>query len=385
MQYKEEKKTYGILLPILVIIALIIGYLYLAPRYDKKMKSTPEEVELTLHVEPLKVQDVGVEKSYIGYVTPINDVNVIPYISGFLEDIYVEGGQEVAAGDTLIVIKQNEYKAKMDAAKASVLQAQANFNNAQIYYKRIKDAGPKAISKTEVDNAKASFLSAQAQVANAKANHELAKVNYDYTIIQAPISGLVGNVTLTKGDYVSPAGQSLLSIIQFNPIRVVFSITDKDYLEEIGRGALFSGENIKLKLADGRIFDKPGTYKFADNQINRDTNSIAVYADFENADKTLVSNAYVDVLVEKKYTDGVLIKQSLVTMTEKGNYIYLVNGNNLDKVKIDIVTSIGSNYLVRNGFKKGDYIVLDKIGDVSPKQKIKVVMAGEKNPQQEKK
>ena len=178
------------------------------------------------------------------------------------------------------------------------------------------------------------------------------KVNYDYTVIQAPISGIVGNVSLTKGDYVSPSGQPLLSIIQYNPIRVVFSITDKDYLEEIGKGGLFAGEKIRLRLADGRIFEQPGTYRFADNQINRSTNSIAVYADFANADKTLIANAYVDVLVERKYTDGILIRQSLVTLAPDGSYVYVVNGNRLDKVRIDIVASVGSDYLVRNGFQK---------------------------------
>lgn len=373
MQNKEEKKTYSILLPVIVVLALVLGYYALASHHKNvQNKAVDSAAELTLNVMPLKTQDVKIEKSYIGYVTPINDVNVLPYISGFLEDIFVEGGQEVKQGDTLIIIRQNEYKARMDAAKAEVMQAEATFNNAKVYYKRIQDAGPKAISKTEVDNAKASFLSAQAQVANAKANYELAKVNYEYTIIQAPISGIVGNVTLTKGDYVSPASTPLLRIIQFDPIRVVFSITDKDYLEEITHGSLFEGEKIKLKLADGRIFEKSGTYKFADNELNKTTNSISVFADFENADKTLVSNAYVDVLVEKNYSDGVLINQNLVTMSPEGNYVYLVNNNRLDKVKIEIITSVNNQYLVKNGFKKGDYIVLDKIGRIGKNQKIKI-------------
>ena len=355
MEYGEEKKTYGVLLPVLLVVALLIGYFYLKP--GPSDKASPENGgELVLHTAPLQPQDVTVEKTYIGYVTPISDVDVIPYISGFLEDIYVEGGQEVAAGDTLIVIRQNEYKARMDAAAAQVLEAQANFNNAQVYYRRIRNAGARAVSKTEVDN-------------------ELAKVNYDYTVIQAPISGIVGNVSLTKGDYVSPSGQPLLSIIQYNPIRVVFSITDKDYLEEIGKGGLFAGEKIRLRLADGRIFEQPGTYRFADNQINRSTNSIAVYADFANADKTLIANAYVDVLVERKYTDGILIRQSLVTLAPDGSYVYVVNGNRLDKVRIDIVASVGSDYLVRNGFQKGDRIVLDKVGTIRKDQKIRVVSA----------
>lgn len=374
MEYGEEKKTYGVLLPVLLVVALLIGYFYLKPGSSRKV--SPENGgELVLHTAPLQPQDVTVEKTYIGYVTPINDVDVIPYISGFLEDVYVEGGQEVAAGDTLIVIRQNEYKARMDAAAAQVLEAQANFNNAQVYYRRIRSAGARAVSKTEVDNAKASYLSAEAQLAAAKADYELAKVNYDYTVIQAPISGIVGNVSLTKGDYVSPSGQPLLSIIQYNPIRVVFSITDKDYLEETGKGGLFAGEKIRLRLADGRIFEQPGTYRFADNQINCSTNSIAVYADFANADKTLIANAYVDVLVERKYTDGILIRQSLVTLAPDGSYVYVVNGNRLDKVRIDIVASVGSDYLVRNGFQKGDRIVLDKVGTIRKDQKIRVVSA----------
>lgn len=157
MEYGEEKKTYGVLLPVLLVVALLIGYFYLKP--GPSDKASPENGgELVLHTAPLQPQDVTVEKTYIGYVTPISDVDVIPYISGFLEDIYVEGGQEVAAGDTLIVIRQNEYKARMDAAAAQVLEAQANFNNAQVYYRRIRSAGARAVSKTEVDNAKASYL-----------------------------------------------------------------------------------------------------------------------------------------------------------------------------------------------------------------------------------
>lgn len=148
---------------------------------------------------PLAPRDVSLTQSYIGYVTPIHSVDIVPYINGFLEDIMVDGGQRVERGDNLILIRQNEYKASLEAAEASVLQADATLNNAAVYYRRVKQAGTKVISKTELDNAKASYLSAKAALAQAKANRDLAKVNFDYTIIQAPISGIVGNVDLTRG------------------------------------------------------------------------------------------------------------------------------------------------------------------------------------------
>ena len=81
------------------------------------------------------------------------------------------------------------------------------------------------------------------------------------------------------------------------------------------------------------------------------------------------------MLVEKKYTDGILIKQELVTLTPDGSYVYVVNGSRLDKVKVDVVAVVGGSYLVRNGFRQGDRIVLDKVGIIRKDQKIKVVAA----------
>lgn len=377
MQKIEEKKSYSWLLTVVLVLALGLGYYSLDIGKKTINKKTQGEDSITLNVVALKAEAVNIKKSYIGYVTPINEVDVLPYINGFLEDIMITGGQNVKQGDNLLVIKQDEYKANLDAARAAVLQAEANYANAKVYYDRIKKAGPKAISQTEIDNAKASFLSTQAAVAQAKANHALAKVNYDYTLIQAPITGTVGNVSLTKGDYVSPSGKPLFKVIQYDPIRVVFSITDKDYLDEVGQGPLFANEIIKLKLANGEIFTKNGLYKFADNTINRSTNSIAVFADFENADKTLLANAYVDVIIDKLYDDGVLVKQNYVIQEADGNYVYVVNGSQLAKIKVYIVATIGTNYLLRNDFKADDYLIIDDVSHLSKNQKIKVKVVNE--------
>lgn len=376
---KQEEKTYGWLLAVVLVLALLAGYYALKETQKAKPQTVTAAKEITLRVVPVKAEDVDIQKSYIGYVTPINEVSVLPYINGFLDKIMVSGGQDVSQGETLVVIKQDEYKANMDAARASVIQAEANFANAKSYYDRIKKAGAKAVSKTEIDSAKASYLSSQAAVAQAKANFALAKVNYDYTEIQAPVNGTVGEVSLTKGDYVSPGGQALFKIIQYNPIRVVFSITDKDYLDELAQGKLFAQDEIRLRLSNGNIYAKPGQYRYVDNEIDRQTNSIAVYADFENEDKTLVANAYVDVLLNKIYKNGVLVRQNYVSREADGNYVYVVNGSQLSKVKVDIVAPVKNDYLLKNTFKRGDYLVIDKVSKMSPDQKIRIeIVGGEK-------
>lgn len=376
MQNEVGKKVYSKLLIVLAVLAALLVYLYASsvPAQSRESAEIP-----SYNATPVNPRKVAVSDSFVGYVTPIHSVAVVPYINGFLERILVEGGQEVKAGDTLIIIRQDEYKARLDAAKAQVLQAQANFNNARLYYNRIKKAGARAVSKTELDNAKASYLSAEAALAQAKADRDLAQVNFDYTVIKAPIDGIVGNVSLTKGDYVSPGSQALLKIIQYNPIRVVFSITDKDYLARMGAdpSGLFAGNKIKLRLADGNVFAKEGTFRFTGNEIDRPTSSLSVYADFENADRKLLANAYVDVLIERDYDDGILLPQTAISMEAKGNYVFVVSRGVLEKKAIDIISNTGGSYLVKNVFAPGDYVVTDKIIRFAPGQKARVRVEGQ--------
>lgn len=376
MQNEVGKKVYSKLLIVLAVLAALLVYLYASSAPAQSRESAEVPVYGAIPVNPGKI---AVSDSFVGYVTPIHSVAVVPYINGFLDRILVEGGQEVKAGDTLIVIKQDEYKARLDAAKAQVLQAQANFNNARLYYNRTKKAGARAVSKTELDNAKASYLSAEAALAQAKADRDLAQVNFDYTVIKAPIDGVVGNVSLTKGDYVSPGSQALLKIIQYNPIRVVFSITDKDYLARMGAdpSGLFAGNKIKLRLADGNVFAKEGTFRFTGNEIDRPTSSLSVYADFENADRKLLANAYVDVLIERDYDDGILLPQTAMSMEAKGNYVFVVSRGVLEKKAVDIISNTGGSYLVKNVFAPGDYVVTDKISRFAPGQKARVRVEGQ--------
>ena len=279
-------------------VLLLMSLGYLAPKATLAA-STQKQRELTLNVIPIEPQDITITSTYVGYVTPIKSVDLVPNVSGYIEDVFVQGGQDVKVGDNLVLIDQREYKADLNAAIAATTQAQANFNNAKVYYERIKKACKKSISQTEFDNAKAEYLSALGNLEEAKANQAKAQVMYDYTVLQSSIDGVVGNVDLTKGNYVAPGSGALLSIIQYDPIRVVFSISDKEYLNEIAKqnGApLFAGEKIMLKLSNGNLYKPLGEFKFTDNSIDKATGSVAVYADFANPNHELMANAYVDVL-----------------------------------------------------------------------------------------
>lgn len=342
--------------------------------------AVPAAQEPVFNVLPLKPEDITITSSYVGYVIPIKSVDLVPNVSGYIEDVWVEGGQEVRAGDNLLLIDQREYKAALNAAKAAVTKAQADFANAKAYYERIKKAGAKAISASEHDSAKAGYLSALAAVEQAKAEEAKAQVLYDYTVLQASIDGVVGNVSLTKGNYVAPAGSPLLSIVQYNPIRVVFALSDKEYLNAVSRQngqPLFAGELIRLKLADGSLYQKTGEFKYIDNAQEKGTGSVAVYADFANSERKLMPDAYVDVLVERMVIGGYALRQNYVSLSPEGAFVYVANNNRLRKVPLKIIGEENGFYVVNNQFAQDDYLVIDKVGNIAPDATVKTKVAAE--------
>lgn len=366
----NEKEKHVPVWTIVVVAAAAAGwwfwrYYHLMP--SAKLAAAPTQV----HAVPVVEKTVTVEKKYIGYVTPVNDVEVRPYVNGFISEVAVEGGQELRKGDKLLVIEQSEYKAALDAAEAAAAKAEADFNYARDYYQRIKKAGTKAVSQTETDNAKAQFLSAQAAWAGAKASAEQARVNFGYTVISSTIDGVAGNVALTPGDYVSPQSL-LLTVVQTDPMRVVFSISDKDYLEESRKKVMFDGETIRLRLADGSLYPQVGKFRYSDNKIDRSTNAIAVYADFENPERLLADNAYVTVLVEKQY-QGVPVAKDLVNLQSDGSFVYAATGDVVRKHPVEILSEYGNNYVLKNNFAAGMRLVTDKITLRGSERKMDVI------------
>lgn len=366
MESNAEHKPSGkhsLIVIFLVLLVCGLGYEIFALKTEKKPQTAalaPQTTAIAIDVVPLTPRDVTLSKHYIGYVAPVHSVSVLPFIGGFIESVHVCNGQFVKAGQLLAILEQGEYKANLRLARAAVMQAAANYENADSYYTRIQSAGENAVAHADRDKARADFLSAKAALAQAEAQLAAAEVNYKYTIIRAPISGIIGTVEPTKGDYVSPAGQPLMTIMQVTPVKVVFSLTDKDYIQNVsanGLSDLLKGNKIRLQLPNGEFYPAEGVYRYAENALDKGTNSVAVYVDFDNKDNILLPNAYVTVYLEQEFKNVVALPQNQVTMTPDGDFITTANQHGLQQQKIDIVDTQGENYIVRNTFAPQTYLV----------------------------
>ena len=371
-----SKKKYIFSIFIFALIAFILGifsfFLWQKANEKHEKQITFETQNISLHAELLKPQQIDFVQKYIGYVKPIHEASLRPYISGFIDKIYVKGGQTVKKNDILLTLQQDEYLASLNAAYADILKAEAVYQNKELYYERIQKAGL-SVSPSELDAAEADYLSAGASLEQAKANFALSKVNYNYTFIISPIDGVVGDATLTTGNYISPSQNPVIHVVQYDPIRVVFSISDKEYLEELRKKVPFEDEELKIELPNGEIFENKGIFQYTDNTLDLQTNSMAIYADFKNSGKILTPNTYVTVLCKKYFKNAVAVSKERVMMENDGNYLYIIREGKLQKVPVQILATKNEEFILKNTFEPKDYIVLDSVENTYLDQKIHII------------
>ncbi|MBE6467106.1 MAG: efflux RND transporter periplasmic adaptor subunit [Alphaproteobacteria bacterium] len=356
-------------LALILVFALFFCF-FIKPEALSKIEDTPT---LSVDVMSLIKQNINLSNEYVGYVIPINSLEVMANVSGYIDEIFVKGGDKVNEGDNLLLIDQKQYKADFEAANASLKMAEAEYFNAKNYYNRIIKAGKNAVSASDIDNAKASFLSAEAKMKQAKAEVEKARVILDYTVLQSSINGLVGAVGLTKGDFISAGQTKLFDVIQTSPIRVEFAIPDKDILNNFANLTQDSDKyEIKLKLADNSWYQNKGKFAYFDNKINKLTSSLAVFVDFENPDNVLLANSYVTVAVSKKLTDVFVIDRKYVRLADDGAFVYVIKNNSLRKEKLKILGYYNNDYVTDNDFAKNDFLVVGNVDNITAGTKLKI-------------
>lgn len=367
---KDYKKIITRVVAVLVLLlGLNWGY-WSYHRLHSPIGIKAEDLPQVSAVKPV-ARSVTVTDNYIGQVEAINQAQIVPYISGYIADIAAAGGQFVKKGEVLATIKQEEYIAALAQAEADVSAANADLFNAKTKYERMQKAGDKAVSPADMDNAEAEYLAAVAALKKAEAGQQTARTEFDYTYLTAPFDGYLGNINMSVGEYVSPQSNGLMEVVQYNPIRVVFSVSDKEYLNHFKD---HEPQNlvVKLKLANNELFEQTGNIEYTSNQVNNQTGSVAVYIEFANPEHKLMPNAFVEVLLERTYDKVLLWPKNRVDMRLDGNYVYVVRDGVLQTQKIHIYGTFDNQYVISDDFAAGTYLVNESVEPRLLQQKVTV-------------
>jgi len=325
-------------------------------------------------VEEIKPQNVTKEKSHIAHVEAINSVSLQPEVSGKIEDILFNEGSFVKKNDVLFTIESDSFKATVELRKAELAKAEAGLTEAERNYKRqITLSKQNIASQATFDNAESAFLQAQASVAQAKANLDLASINYEYTFVRAPIDGYIGKALVTKGNRVVASQQILAKIVQMNPIRVAFTLTDKEFVS-LKKNIKEEGKQ-KLKaiitLPDGTMETKEFLSVFEDNEVSTNTATVAIYGDLENNDETLIPGGYVQIALLFDDASALLVPQAALAQDENGFYAYIVGPDNIAlERRLQLGDVIGNRQIVKSGLKAGDKVVIKGVQKLKHGQKV---------------
>ncbi|ECZ9692875.1 multidrug efflux RND transporter periplasmic adaptor subunit AcrA [Salmonella enterica] len=376
----------------LAVVLMLSGSLALTGCDDKQDQQggqqMPEVGVVTLKTEPLQITT-----ELPGRTVAYRIAEVRPQVSGIiLKRNFVEGS-DIEAGVSLYQIDPATYQATYDSAKGDLAKAQAAANIAELTVKRYqKLLGTQYISKQEYDQALADAQQATAAVVAAKAAVETARINLAYTKVTSPISGRIGKSSVTEGALVQNGqAPALATVQQLDPIYVDVTQSSNDFLrlkQELANGSL-KQENGKAKVdlvtSDGIKFPQSGTLEFSDVTVDQTTGSITLRAIFPNPDHTLLPGMFVRArLQEGTKPAALLVPQQGVTRTPRGDATVLVVGadNKVETRQIVASQAIGDKWLVTDGLKAGDRVVVSGLQKVRPGAQVKVQEITADNKQQ---
>lgn len=361
-----------------VLIVAIIAALLIA-RSLKSGKSQQAHLQSATPIvvtQPIERVDLAAQREYVGHVDPIQTVSLRPQISGEIAQVHFKDGAMVKAGQLLFSIDSRQFQAAVNARQADLAQAEANSDRADKYLKRLQNSDKRSVSAAAMEAAESDALQGRAAVAQAKAALTTAKINLGYTRITAPISGHASKAIFSKGNYVTPAAE-LATIIQTDPIRITFTLPDKDYINQIDQFKNAGSDvfNAAILLSNGLEYPEKGMRDFENNQIDIATGTMAMSLRYKNSEGLLVPGSMVRVAVKPaKPQIATVIPQQAVLVDSKGDYVYIVDENNktvLRRVKLGI--SYGVFYEVLSGVKAGEQIVTTGIQSIRDGIEVKPI------------
>lgn len=261
--------------------------------------AAPEALPPLVTVEKVASISESAGKRYVAHTEAIEEVELRARITGYIQAINFKEGDLVKQGDLLFELEDTTYRAQVQAARSLLDQIKAELKYSEDNYHRQKTLRESsAVSQSTLDDAVRLNSLNKAKLHGAEADLLDAENNLSYCKIYAPITGRIGRVTQTLGNLVTPSSEKLADIVQISPVYVNFALSERDYLSLFGNvETLRQRGNLRLTLSDDSIFTHPGRVAFIDNRVDIGTNTLSVWAVFDNPEGMLIPGGYVTMIL----------------------------------------------------------------------------------------
>jgi membrane fusion protein, multidrug efflux system len=374
---------------LIAIVGMILGGLMLnCCGQQPTSGGPPQGVAPEVAVVVIQPERVAITTELAGRTSAYLVAEVRPQVSGIIKERLFNEGGDVKAGSVLYQIDPAIYQAAYASAKAALARTEANLTPTRLKAERYKElVAIKAVSQQDYDDIAAALKQAEADIEASRAAMETARINLAYTRVTAPISGRIGKSSVTTGALVTASqGAALATIQQLDPVYVDVTQSSANLLrlkQSIASGRIKSDSanqaKVKLLLEDGTAYPLEGILKFSDVTVDPGTGSFTLRTVFPNPKHILLPGMYVRAILEEGVNEqAILVPQQGVTRDQKGNAIAMVvdNSDKVEQRTLKIDRAIGDKWLVSEGLKPGDRLILEGLQKIKPGVPVKVVSFG---------
>ena len=353
---------------------------------DNNTNQTAQPAPQNVSVIELSPQNIPLSFEFSARAQGSKETEVRARVSGILlKRNYVEGSK-VEEGSVLFEIDPDQYKVALDQAKAQLAQAKAQFINAETQWKRTDELHKQGFASDKaLDEARATMDSLAASKELAQAAVEAAQLNFDYTTVKAPISGITSMEAQSEGSLISTTGL-LTKIVQVDPIYVIFSASENEIMslrDMTERGLIRNPENkaeivAKVRFGDDTMYNQNGTINFINPTIDESTGTIKLRAVFPNEEGKIRPGQFLRLVMEGlTRIDALTVPQEAVMQEANGSYVYRVGENNvLESVSVKTgLTTPNGEWIIDEGLKAGDKVVVAGLLKLRPGMNVNPVVA----------
>jgi membrane fusion protein, multidrug efflux system len=304
-------------------------------------------------------KDIDITKEYVCQIHAFKHIELRSLERGYLQNIFVDEGQSVSQGQPMFKIMPNLYQVDLQKSKAEA-------DLANIEYKNTKALADKNIvSENEL-------LLAKARLDKANAEVKLAETHLNFTNINAPFSGIMDHLNVRNGSLINE-GDLLTTLSDISKMWVYFNVPEAEYLSFKNNKDTQAHIKVRLKMANGEIFDQTGLVDTIEADFDNKTGNIEFRSTFPNPNKILRHGGTGNILISVPYKNALLIPQKATFEILDKTYVYVINKDNkLEQRLITIDAELPYLYIVKQGLKDDDRILLEGLRKVHNSEKVEI-------------
>jgi membrane fusion protein, multidrug efflux system len=340
-----------------------------------------------VRVLAVAAQDLPVRYEYVGQTTGSREVEVRARVTGILQQRNFKEGAKVARGQSLFTIDPAPFQIALQKSQAELAGAEARLELARRDSARLKPlVEARAVSRKDYDDAGSAQRIADADVKLVQARLAEARLNLQYTRVEAPIAGITSRATQSEGTLVSGPNVLLTTITQIDPIWVNFGIPEREHLTirkavDNGRLKLPSGDgfDVQVRLSDGSVYERKGRLDFSDVRIDAATGTTETRAELPNPQGRLKPGQFVRVtLAGAVRPKAIVVPQRAVLEGPQGKFVYIVDADSKAQMRpVEVGDWQGEDWIIQEGLIPGDRVVVDGLLKIGPGAPVRVAAAGE--------